>query len=259
MIRAEKGMQGAGNSGEERIFAGELIRSRERISRGDPPEPGLLSPTGAWLGRIFLVGVLTEVTRKGEEIHRARLADPTGTVELVLRPHNLPPADVLQTVSPPAFLAVSGSVRLRGERVVIEPDMITPVQKPERDAWVLFTAERTLRRMEDLEEMRKGGIGTGPAQAMPACHHPTDADLRELASMVRTALETVPAETAPAVEGGAIIREILHSREGTLEITWIVEQAAQQGVGNEETRRCLQQLLAEGECYSPRNGHIRLM
>ncbi len=109
------------------------------------------------MGRIFLVGVLTEVSRKGDEVHRARLSDPTGTVELVFRPQNLPPADVLLTINPPVFLAVSGSVRLLGGRAVIEPDAITPVQRAERDAGVLFTAERTVRRMEALEAARTGG------------------------------------------------------------------------------------------------------
>jgi RPA family protein len=252
-------MTGTGTGAVERIFAGELIRSTVTRSRGNPPETGVLSPTGAWLGRIFLVGVLTEVTRRGEEVHRARLSDPTGTVELVLRPHNLPPADVLLTLSPPVFLAVTGSVRRRGDRVVIEPDMLIPVQKPERDAWVLFTAERTIHRMEALEAARKGGDVPEEVRAALAAYRPTDPDLRELAAMVRSALETVPAEERPTVNAETVVRGILAAHEGTLEIGWVLEKAEEQGVSGEEARRCVQQLLAEGECYSPRNGHIRLL
>jgi RPA family protein len=252
-------MTGTGTGAVERIFAGELIRSTVARSRGNPPVPGVLSPTGAWLGRIFLVGVLTEVTRKGEEVHRARLSDPTGTIELVFRPHNLPPADVLLTLSPPLFLAVAGLARRRGERVVIEPDMLTPVQKPERDAWVLFTAERTIRRMEALETARNRGAAPEEARAALAAYHLTGADLRELAAMVRSALETVPAETRPSVDAETVVRGILAAHEGTLEIGWVLEKAGEQGVSGEEARRCVQQLLAEGECYSPRNGHIRLL
>jgi RPA family protein len=252
-------VDGMGKGAVERVFAGELIHSTVRHSRGVLPETGMLSPTGAWLGRIFMVGVLTEVTRKGEEVHRARLSDPTGTVELVFRPHNLPPADQLRTMNPPAFLAVTGSVRLQGDRVVIEPDMLAPVQRAERDDWVLFTADRTIRRMEALEEARRGGAGTEELRAVIAAYHPTDSDMQELAAMLRSALETVPAEVRPSFDAQAVVREILAAGEGALEIAWVLEKAGERGVGEEEARRCLQQLLAEGECYSPRNGHIRLL
>jgi RPA family protein len=251
-------MEGVGKGAVERVFAGELIRSTVTLTRGNPPELGVLSPTGAWFRRIFMVGVLTEVSRKGEEVQRARISDPTGTLELVLRPQNLPPGDVLRTMSPPAFLAVSGSVRLRGDRMVIEPDMIIPVQKAERDAWVLFTAERTIRRMEAIEQALQGGtITDGVREA--SRHYPIAILLRELAAMVRSALETVPAETAPPIDAEAVVREILAAHEGTLEIAWVMERAKEQGVSGEEARRCVQMLLAEGECYSPRNGHIRLL
>ncbi len=252
-------MADTGRGTTERVFAGELVRSTIPFPRGDPPLPGVLSPTGAWMGRIFLVGVLTEVGRAGEEVHRARLSDPTGTVELVLRPHNLPPADVLAPLEPPVFLAVSGSVRLRGGRAVIEPDTITPVQKAERDAWVLVTAERTLGRMEALETVRRGGSAPEEIRAAFARYRPTDATMRELAAMVRAALDTVPEEPAPTVDSDAVVREILASKEGTLEVAWVLEQAKERGASEEEARRSVQHLLAEGECYAPRNGYIRLL
>jgi RPA family protein len=243
----------------ERVFAGELARSTVTLTRGDPPEAGVLTPTGAWLRRIFMVGVLTEVTCRGKEVHRARLSDPTGALDLVLRPHNLPPADLLLTVSPPAFLACTGNVRLRGKRLVLEPDMLTQVGRAERDAWVLFTANRTIRRMEALQEARAGGAASEDIIAVLAQYHPADHDMQEIAEMVRAALKTVPAEVAPGPGAETVIREILSAREGVLEIAWLIEEAAKQGIGEEEARRCIQMLLAEGECYSPRNGHIRLL
>ncbi len=77
--------------------------------------------------------------------------------------------------------------------------------------------------------------------------------------MVRGALNALPEEAPPPVDAGAVVREILASKPGVLEIAWVLEQAEERGVGGEEARRVLQQLLAEGECYSPRNGFIRLL
>ena len=250
-------MNGERKGALERVFTGELARSTVTLTRGDPPEAGVLTPSGAWLRRIFLVGVVTEVIRRGEEVHGARLSDPTGAVELSLRPHNLPPADVLLAVSPPAYLACTGSVRLRGGRAVIEPDTLTPVQRAERDAWVLYTAERTIRRMEALEQARRGGAVPEVLAAAIARYRTTE--LGELAALVRAALEIVPAEEVPPVDAEAVVREIVTSNPGVLEITWVLERAGERGVSEEEARRCVQQLLAEGECYSPRNGHIRLL
>jgi RPA family protein len=243
----------------ERVFAGELARSTATCTWGDPPQKGVLTPSGAWLRRIFLVGVLTEVTRQGEEVTRARLADPTGTVELVFRPHNLPPADVLLTLQPPAFLACAGTTRLQGGKTVVEPDLLLPVGRAERDAWVLFTAERTLRRMEALVQQREEGDVPEEISAALTRYRPVETTLRELATMVRAALETVPREEPPRIDAEAVVREIVTTHPGVLEIAWVLEQAGERGVGEEDARRCVQKLLAEGECYSPRNGSLRLL
>jgi RPA family protein len=244
----------------ERVFAGELNRSSVTLTQGNPPITGVLTPTGAWLGRIFMVGVLTEVIRRGEEVHRARLSDPTGTVDLVLRPHNLPPGDLLQSVNPPAFLALTGSVRMRGNRVVIEPDMLMQVQKPERDDWLLFTAERTIQRMEAVQEALGGRSATAEITAVLTQYPSPKENLRDLAALVRVALDAAPAQAvAPSIDAEAVVREIIFAHPGVLEIAWVLERAAEQGVSGEDARRGVLTLLAEGECYSPRNGHIKLL
>jgi RPA family protein len=245
----------------ERVFSGELNRSFVALERGDPVIPEVLTPTGAWCRRIFLVGALTEVTTLGGMVHRARLSDPTGSIDLVLRPNNLPPADVLSTLTPPAFVAVTGSVRLYGKKVVIQPDMLLPVQRQERDAWVLFTAERTLRRMEVIKATMSGEVADAAAAAALRHYHTSREDLQELAALVRAAVESVsPAEKViPETEVREAVGKILAGQPGAVEISWIMERAAELGISGEEVRRCLQALLAEGECYAPRNGFVRLL
>lgn len=242
----------------ERVFAGELNRSHLTIERGD--RMVVLTPTGAVCGRIFLVGALTEVIVREGEVQRARLSDPTGTIDLVLRPKNLPPADVLSGLVPPAFIAVTGSVRIYGKNAVVHPDMIHLVDRQARDSWVLVTAERTLHRMESLQKAIRGGVPEGETAAVLEYYRPTEEDLHTLAAQVRTAVESVPPERpVPKIDVREVLLEILGSVPGVVELTWVIDRAEERGIGGEEARRGVQALLAEGECYAPRNGHLRLL
>ncbi|MDD1673408.1 MAG: hypothetical protein LUO93_01030, partial [Methanomicrobiales archaeon] len=210
----------------ERVFAAELNRSYLSIEQGEPPVTGALTPLGGWCRRIFFVGALTEVIRTEGQVQRARLSDPTGTIDLTFRPQNLPPADLLLTVVPPVFLALTGSIRSYGKNVVVQPDMLQLVDRQARDAWVLFTAQRTLQRMEAMKRALSGE--TLDACVAAALHHYGTSleDLHTLAVIVQKVLMTVPPERKdPKIDPLIVVKEILAGQTTTVEVSWLLERA----------------------------------
>ena len=249
----------------ERVFAWEFNRSMHTIERGDPPRTGLLTMTGGWCYRTFIVGALIEVQGGEGQLQRAHLADPTGAFVIIPRQQGVPPASTLLDIAPPAFIALTGVVRMgggRGERrAYIEPEVVVPVDRSARDRWVMVTAERTITRLEALSRVLKGsGDQSGATEAVRAyCLTPRDLD--SVREMVEEALVTVsPAAEATAavvLDPREVVLAIIASRPSSVAIGEVVGAAAQQGLGEAEVRQCLLTLLEEGECYSPRNGYIK--
>lgn len=249
----------------ERIFAWEFNRSIHTIERGDPPRTGLLTMSGGWCYRTFIVGALVEVVGGAGHVQRARLADPTGAFDIIPRQQGVPPVSTLCEITLPAFVALTGVVRIsgsRGERRVhVDPEMVIPVDRSARDRWVLVTAERTITRLESLSLVLKGGSDQGCAVRAMRMYCLTPPDLDRLRVMVEEALATVL--TAPAsattVEGDPreTVLAIITSRPPPVAISDVLGAAAEQGLGEALVRQCLQRLLEDGECYSPRNGYIK--
>ena len=247
----------------QRVFAGELNRSTRFQERKG--EMSLLIPTGVWCTRVVMVGALTEVQVQGKRVRRARIADPTGVVDL-LPPRSGPAAEALAHCEPPVFVAIIGTVRQFGgrdqSRVAIEPDHISVQGRDVRDSWVLYTAEQTLQRMERMKRALAGGEEDPGLQAAIQVYGTTMDDLRALANQVRSALETVkedPSEPAPIDPREVLLSLLAPAGTAPMAVEEIYRAAAARGIGQEVARAVLQELLAEGECYSPRNGYIRLL
>lgn len=249
----------------ERVFAWEFNHSLHTIERGDPPRTGLLTMTGGWCYRTFIVGALTEVQGEAGQVQRARLADPTGAFDIIPRQQKVPPASTLHDIPLPAFVALTGVARIsgsRGERRgYLDPEMVVPVDRSARDRWVLVTAERTITRLEILSHVLKGGSDQGCAAQAVRLYGLTPADLVRLRVMVEEALATVLTVSTPATSIDGDPREtvlaIITSRPPPVAISEILGAAAEEGLGEALVRQCLKNLLEEGECYSPRNGYIK--
>jgi DNA replicative helicase MCM subunit Mcm2 (Cdc46/Mcm family) len=79
---------------------------------------------------------------------------------------------------------------------------------------------------------------------------------------VRSALETVkenPSDPAPIDPREVLLSLLTPAGTAPMAIEEIYRAAASRGIGQEVAQAVLQELLAEGECYSPRNGYIRLL
>ncbi|MBI4393367.1 MAG: hypothetical protein HY556_06180 [Euryarchaeota archaeon] len=143
-----------------RVFAGEYNDSRHEYSTGEERAPSfVITPTGAKVNRLFLVGVLTSTENVGKEgdVWRARISDPTGVFTVYAGQYQPQAAQALAEIKAPAIVAVVGKSRTYtpdGGAVYasVRPEFVRVVTKEERDHWVLTTAKSLAERLEALRE-----------------------------------------------------------------------------------------------------------
>lgn len=147
-----------------RIFAEEYNSSNCEQGGGGEREPSyIVTPLGARVNRLFVVGVVTDVENIGgeeEPMWRARLSDPTGVFYLSAGRYQPEASAILSKLKPPAFAAVIGKVRTykpdEGTLYLsIRPEVIKVVDEEIRDYWVLETCRSLWRRLDAMQEVLK--------------------------------------------------------------------------------------------------------
>lgn len=150
-----------------RVFATEFADSTYAFSREDDERAPkyVVSPTGALMNRVFVVGVLTEVDQVNEETVRGRIADPTGVFVVYASQYQPDARATLQELSAPAFVAVTGKANTfvpdGSDRAFtsIRPEAVATVDAETRDHWTVTTADQTLTRLSDVAAALEGGPG----------------------------------------------------------------------------------------------------
>ncbi|WP_435318585.1 hypothetical protein [Haloarchaeobius sp. TZWSO28] len=118
----------------------------------------VITPSGARVNRLFVVGVLTEVESVNEEVLRGRIVDPTGAFVVYAGQYQPDEMAALEQAQPPQFVAVTGKARTfspdDSDRIYtsIRPESINVVDAETRDRWVVGTAEQTLQRVATYAE-----------------------------------------------------------------------------------------------------------
>lgn len=143
-----------------RLFAREYNQSHlELKGEGERAPSYLVSPLGAKVNRLFVVGVLTRCEPVGAagDMWRAQVSDPTGVFHIYSGQFQPEATAVLKELSPPCFVAVVGKSRIYrpdGTRTLVSvtPELVKEVDRDTRDAWVLETAQRTEERLEASAE-----------------------------------------------------------------------------------------------------------
>ncbi|SFT01183.1 hypothetical protein [Halostagnicola kamekurae] len=114
----------------------------------------VITPTGARLNRLFVVGTLTEVSPVNDEMLRARVVDPTGAFVVYAGQYQPDELAALEQLDPPEFVAITGKARTfqpeDSERVYtsVRPESIATVDAETRDRWVASAAEQTIERID---------------------------------------------------------------------------------------------------------------
>lgn len=144
-----------------RVFAGEYNDAVKELGNGGERAPTyVLSPLGAKINRLFLVGVLTDVENAGTDLQpmwRARVSDPTGIFHMYAGQYQPEASAALARIKPPAFVAVVGKSRTYSPDpattyVSIRPEAVKTVDASLRDYWILEAARSLKRRLEAARE-----------------------------------------------------------------------------------------------------------
>ena len=160
-----------------RAFAQEFNAARHEIKGQGEKDPSfVVTPLGAKVNRLHVVGVCTDIEPVGEsgEVWRARISDPTGVFTVYAGQYQPEAAQALSQIQPPQFVAVTGKARTYEPEpgslfVSIRPETVAVVDEATRDQWVLDTARRTRDRLKAVQAVRADPKAT-PEQLVAAGH-----------------------------------------------------------------------------------------
>jgi RPA family protein len=147
-----------------RIFANEYNDSKIEIKgEGEMIPSYVVTPLGAKINRVYIIGVLTDVENVSEsgDFIRAHVSDPTGVFTLYSGQYQQDVTNELTNIEVPTFVAVIGKIRTYvpedGEEmyVSIRPEKIIEVNSDVRDQWIVETCESTKNRIEAYLEAKK--------------------------------------------------------------------------------------------------------
>ena len=143
-----------------RVFAGEFNDSTVEIKgEGEMTPSYIITPLGAKLNRLYIIGVLTDVENvsEGGDLVRAHISDPTGVFTLYSGSYQEEVKDAISKIEVPAFVAVVGKVRTYSPEegtmyVSVRPERIMEVNADIRDKWIIETCKNTKDRIEAVLE-----------------------------------------------------------------------------------------------------------
>ena len=147
-----------------RLFAGEYNDTTLEVpGTGERAPSYVVTPLGAKVNRIFVVGVITDVENVGTDMQpmwRARVADPTGTFQVYAGQYNPEAAAVLSKLKPPVFGAIVGKSRIYSPEpgrvyTSIRPEAVKEVDETVRDFWILEACRSLKKRLDAAAEAKK--------------------------------------------------------------------------------------------------------
>ncbi|MDT3435651.1 hypothetical protein [Haloarcula sp. 1CSR25-25] len=149
-----------------RLFAAEFDDADFSYSESDEERAPnyVVTPTGARVNRLFLVGVLTELEQVNDDVLRARVVDPTGPFVVYAGQYQPDELAFLEAADPPIFVAVTGKARTfqpdDSDRVFtsVRPESISEVDGDTRDRWVVQAAEQTVSRIGQMAGAKQAGL-----------------------------------------------------------------------------------------------------
>lgn len=136
-----------------------LLSSEDTSPIDDGPRTHFITPTGAYVYRTVISGVLMEKDDIGTEesqLFRLRVADATGGLSFTVGRFNPGLLPTIEDLSIPSFVTVVGKISTftsrRGEKVItLNPELIIPSERVERDTWHLIAVRDALARIWKLE------------------------------------------------------------------------------------------------------------
>jgi len=255
--------------GAARVFAGEFSESTLYVPSEDAGSSGwVVTSGGAYCRQMFLAGVLTEITEKGDMLH-CRVADPTGAFDIVTGGKNTALARAFQNIPIPSFVAVSGCARMYQKNnhcvLSIRPEQVMAIDRACRDQIFLTTAEYSLHRLDQLRLAVLGNYTDEPFKSTLSHYAVSPMTIRNLVQMIEGALQGIrPKESTPPAgqqEVRSAVMDILEGVKGPrgVAVEEIINMLTSRGIRKEEVLAALELLIVEDECYQPQKGFVKLL
>jgi uncharacterized protein len=216
-----------------RVFANEFNDAQfEEKGTGEMAPSYIITPLGAKVNKMFIVGVLTDVENVSDDggFVRAHVSDPTGVFTLYSGQYQPEITEKLSLIEVPAFVAITGKSRAYipedGDMLYasVRPQQIAVVSADIRDQWIVETCKLTKERISAMKEaiqmtdnyaseLKKLGfsktISSSVEQAVQQYDH---VDIDRYVGMIKDALQYV-------TEGPVNITSPLIEKEESLEKT----------------------------------------
>ena len=268
-----------------RIFAAEYNDSQHVLKATEEKTPSyVLTPLGAKVNRMFIVGVLTDIEDIGTEgiRRRARISDPTGIHVVYAETFNPEAAGVLSDMEIPSYAAIVGKARIyEPEEGMLYLSTRAEVARKStidtRNQWIIEACRGTLLRINAMKDamnmsnpsprqLRELGypslIAEGVTEALKMY---SDIDIDTYEELLREALSFITSEEKEmkkdyAAEEGTLLQIIgeLEGEEGAL---WdaVAEEAVKRGMAREVMEEVIILLMEKGMVYEPQLGKLKLV
>jgi RPA family protein len=274
-----------------RVFAKEYNDSDFQFSEGGERSPSyVITPLGAKINRLFVVGVITDIDNVGSDdqpMWRARLSDPTGVYVLSAGLYQPEAARALSGIEPPAFASVMGKTRVYSPDegalyLSIRPEMIRVVNDAVRNYWTLECCRSLKTRIDAVSEAlrmdpltKEELIALGHSERIAdgitrAVRHYETVDLERYRLMLLDSLKYLLPDSQPAVPEQKEEEEDSELNEYVLDLIakldtdgkgadWeaLLEASAKDGVQKEDLEECVNSLLDNGSAYEPVIGKLK--
>lgn len=275
-----------------RLFASEYSGSSAVIRGSGERSPSyVITPLGAKVNRLFVVGVITDVESLvgDNELVRAHISDPTGVYTLYSGQFQPDVTATLLNVDIPSFIAFTGKIRIfePEEGVLflsVRPETVYRVDSSARDRWILETCRSTWERINAMREamnlskpsahsLIKLGYSKDLAEGViKAIDFYKDVDINKYLDIIEEALGYLIPEKGEIVkkigeeeekkemdEIEKTVLEVIKELEGDKGAQWdnIIEKCGQLGIDKDVVEEVISSLLDKGLIYEPVLGTIK--
>ncbi len=264
-----------------RVFSEEYSASTLVESFVEDKSPTyVITPLGARINRLFVVGTLVEVINYGTEeepMVKAVVADPSGHFYLNTGQYNQEAGFSLLRMEVPSFVAVVGKVHVYEPepgvlRKYIRPELVRNVDEIARNRWIVETAEFTRERIEALKEalaLEQPSVETLLALGIPkrlaigavkAVEHYGDVNLNRywntISESLRYVLSDREKEGSESME--TEIRELIEIAAKGDDVYWkdLREVARERGIEESVLESEIDRLIRQGVLYERKIGEV---
>jgi hypothetical protein len=267
-----------------RVFAEELNASTYQLESKEEREPSyIITPLGAKVNRIFVVGTLIDKT-PGENLIKARISDPTDVFMLYIGRYQEQALRTIESLKVPSLVALVGKVRMFVPEeglvyISIRPELIKEVNLQIKEYWVVETCKHTKARLDLIREAamlseptieKISALGASKRLAegifLALQHYKT----QELEKYTRSLIDTLqglvsveklePKKELPEpTEKELQILELVEKLDSGKGTSWekLLEKAKELKLTHEELEELINTLMDKGLLYEPILGRLK--